>query len=202
MMKNHYGTAGGYLSNHKNITNTHIPTKGTAHGKIFRSCHQANLKDGHSLWMQPHPPTTHVARYGSSAFVSIISQWDSSKDLLPSLASAKTRALLAGLVALARHTNTPVRVIVQLTTVWAVWFGRTPTREPHTKTSWSMSQTRTTKGSQCCMSVAAREHPKHREMSHNSDEDNETQRWRPGKGRTIYMTRNSQNGNRCLMKIT
>ena len=31
------------------------------------------------------------------------------------------QALLAGLVALARHTTTPVSVIVQLTAVWEVW---------------------------------------------------------------------------------
>ena len=33
----------------------------------------------------------------------------------------KTRALLAGVVALAKFTTTPVRVIVQLTTVWEAW---------------------------------------------------------------------------------
>ena len=33
----------------------------------------------------------------------------------------KTRALIAGVVALAKFTTTPVRVIVQLTTVWEAW---------------------------------------------------------------------------------
>ena len=33
----------------------------------------------------------------------------------------KARAIFAGLVALAKHTTTPVRVMVQLTTVWEAW---------------------------------------------------------------------------------
>ena len=40
---------------------------------------------------------------------------------IPEPPRTKTRALLAGLVALAKHTNTTVRVIAQLTTVWAAW---------------------------------------------------------------------------------
>ena len=40
---------------------------------------------------------------------------------IPSSPQNKTRALLAGLVALAKHTLTPVKVIVQVTAVWEVW---------------------------------------------------------------------------------
>ena len=87
------------------------------------------------------------------------------------------------------------RVIVQLTAVWA------KPREDHTKTSWSMSQNRTTRESQCCMFVATQEHLTHREMNHNFDEDKETQRWLPGNGRAVYMTRSSQNGNPPLPEL-
>ena len=40
---------------------------------------------------------------------------------IPTGPQNKTRALLAGLVALAKRTTTPVRVIVQLTRVWEAW---------------------------------------------------------------------------------
>ena len=42
---------------------------------------------------------------------------------------SKTRALLAGVVALAKHTTTPVKVIVQMTTVWEAWH-QTRSRAP------------------------------------------------------------------------
>ena len=40
---------------------------------------------------------------------------------VPTQPHNKTRALMEGLVALAKHTTTPVRVIVQLVTVWEAW---------------------------------------------------------------------------------
>ena len=40
---------------------------------------------------------------------------------IPSPPHNKTRALLAGLVALAQHTTTPVRVIAQLASAWEIW---------------------------------------------------------------------------------
>ena len=40
---------------------------------------------------------------------------------IPTPPHTKTRALMAGLVALAKHTTTAVRVIVQMVTVWEAW---------------------------------------------------------------------------------
>ena len=40
---------------------------------------------------------------------------------IPTNPQTKARALVAGLAALAQHTSTPVKVIVQLATVWEVW---------------------------------------------------------------------------------
>ena len=40
---------------------------------------------------------------------------------IPSNPQNKTRALLAGLAALAKHTNTQVKVIVQVVAVWEAW---------------------------------------------------------------------------------
>ena len=40
---------------------------------------------------------------------------------IPTGDQTKARALVAGLVALARHTTTPVKVIVQLASVWEAW---------------------------------------------------------------------------------
>ena len=43
---------------------------------------------------------------------------------------SKGRALFAGLVALAKHTTKPAKVIVQLSSVWEAW-NRTPQRHPY-----------------------------------------------------------------------
>ena len=40
---------------------------------------------------------------------------------IPTGAQTKARALFAGLVALAKHTTTPVKVILQLASVWGAW---------------------------------------------------------------------------------
>ena len=40
---------------------------------------------------------------------------------VPTGEQTKARALIAGIVALAKHTTTPAKVIVQLTTVWEAW---------------------------------------------------------------------------------
>ena len=203
--KNHSGTQAGFLWNHKSITNTHIHTKVMENGKIYTSCHPANIKAGPSRWMQHHPPMTHAARCGSLVFVCIISPWANSSDWLP-LQDSQSRRIQKPELSwpdwLHLHdTPTPQSGSLR-NSRQSGQFGRTPTREPHTKTSWSKLLTRTTRESRCCTSVATLERPKHLAMSHNSAEDKETQHCWHGRGQTTYMTRSSQNGNRCLKTIT
>ena len=83
MLKNHYGTPGGHLWNHKNITKTHTHTKGTANGKICRSSPQANTKAVLSRWMPHRPTTTCAVRFGRLDFAYTISPWANCNDSQP-----------------------------------------------------------------------------------------------------------------------
>ena len=89
----------------------------------------------------------------------------------PSGPQSKGRALFAGLVALAKHTTTPAKVIVQLSTVWEAW------HKPHTNTrtlTYSLrSQTKIANASQSSMSAATQGPQMHPAMNHNSDGDKE-----------------------------
>ena len=70
------------------------------------------------------PPMTFEVKCGSLDCARAPCHLDNCGDSVPGVApgvQTKVRALLAGLVALAKHTEDQVKVIVQLATVWEAW---------------------------------------------------------------------------------
>ena len=98
-------------------------TKDMVHGMIFRP-HQ---HQGWAFTLGGTPSTydqrSQVWVFGLCAHHMALGQLQRLGALtgIPNQPHTKTRALIAGLVALAKHTATPVRVIVQLAAVWEVW---------------------------------------------------------------------------------
>ena len=64
---------------------------------------------------------------------------------VPENPQTKTRALIAGLAALAQRTSTPVKVIVQVAAVWEAWTN--PNTETNTRTCTTALQLMTFRGS-------------------------------------------------------
>ena len=74
--------------------------------------------------MPPHPHMIPEAKSAYLACAPTPKPWGSFGDSGPSQESPKVpkaRALFAGLVAMTKHTTTPVKVIVQLSAVWEAW---------------------------------------------------------------------------------
>ena len=111
--KKHCGRKAGYLLNPKNTCNRSTHTMDMECGKISNTLALTNMLALPSRWTPHRPTTTNAARSGCLGYASTPRRW-----------------LFAGLVALAKHTTTPAKVTVQLTSVWEAW-RKSPHRHPY-----------------------------------------------------------------------
>ena len=121
--------------------------------------------------LKPPDPRDLAARCGSTVSASTPSAWARLGAItgIPTGYQTKARALFAGLVALAKYTAEPVRVIVQLASVWEAWHQQHK-GQPFQDLLEDIAR-KTNRGSQSCTSHATPKHQTRLAMNRSCDGD-------------------------------